>query len=110
MANFLDLNGLTYLKSKLDSNYATSTQLNSKQDKSTLEEDVSSKGFTKNTGTVTSVAVSMNGSTKGTITTSGTINLGTVLTEHQSLTNYYTKSQTDSAIATAIGNAISGGY
>ena len=41
---------------------------------------VSGWGFTKNAGTVTSVAVKMNGETKGTVTSSGTINLGTVLT------------------------------
>lgn len=41
---------------------------------------VSNWGFTKNTGTVTSVAVKMNGATKGTVTSSGTIDLGTVLT------------------------------
>lgn len=39
-------------------------------------------------GTVTSVAVKMNGSTKGTVTSSGTIDLGTVLTSHQSLSGY----------------------
>lgn len=44
------------------------------------ESTVSSWGFTKNTGTVTSVAVKMNGATKGTVTSSGTIDLGTVLT------------------------------
>lgn len=38
-------------------------------------------GYTKNTGTVTSVAVKMNGSVKGTITSSGTIDLGTVITD-----------------------------
>ena len=37
-------------------------------------------GYTTNAGTVTSVAVKMNGSTKGTVTSSGTIDLGTVLT------------------------------
>ena len=42
-------------------------------------------GYTSNTGTVTSVAVKMNGSTKGTITTSGTIDLGTVITAHQDI-------------------------
>lgn len=42
---------------------------------------VSNWGFTKNTGTVTSVAVKMNGETKGTVTSSGTIDLGTVLTD-----------------------------
>lgn len=35
------------------------------------------------TGTVTSVAVKMNGATKGTITSSGTIDLGTVVTLQQ---------------------------
>lgn len=39
-------------------------------------------------GTVTSVAVKMNGSTKGTVTSSGTIDLGTVLTSHQPLSGY----------------------
>ena len=42
-------------------------------------------GYTSNTGTVTSVAVKMNGSTKGTVTTNGTIDLGTVLTSHQDI-------------------------
>lgn len=45
------------------------------------ESTVSGWGFTKNTGTVTSVAVKMNGTTKGTVTSSGTIDLGTVLSE-----------------------------
>lgn len=36
-------------------------------------------------GTVTSVAVKMNNETKGTITSSGTIDLGTVITEHQDI-------------------------
>lgn len=53
----------------------------------------------KKTGTVTSVAVKMNGSTKGTITSSGTINLGTVLTSHQSLANYVTSSSLTSTLA-----------
>ncbi len=44
------------------------------------ETTVSNWGFTKNTGTVT--GVKMNGTTKG---TSGLVDLGTVLTEHQSL-------------------------
>lgn len=44
------------------------------------ESTVSGWGFTKNTGTVTSVAVKMNGATKGTVTGSGTIDLGTVIT------------------------------
>lgn len=46
---------------------------------------VTNKGYTTNTGTVTSVAVKMNGATKGTITSSGTIDLGTVITAHQDI-------------------------
>lgn len=38
-------------------------------------------GYTTNKGTVTSVAVKMNGTTKGTVTSSGTIDLGTVITD-----------------------------
>jgi hypothetical protein len=49
------------------------------------ESTVSGWGFTKNTGTVTSVAVKMNGATKGTVTGSGTIDLGTVITAHQDI-------------------------
>lgn len=52
---------------------------------SELEND---SGFTTNEGTVTSVAVKMNGEVKGTVTSSGTIDLGTVITEHQSLDDY----------------------
>lgn len=48
-------------------------------------------GFTKNKGTVTSVGIMMNGVVKGTVTSSGTINLGTVLTQHQSLSSYAKK-------------------
>lgn len=44
------------------------------------ESTVSGWGFTKNKGTVTSVAIKMNGSEKGKVTSSGTIDLGTVLT------------------------------
>lgn len=51
------------------------------------ESTVSSWGFTKNTGTVTSVAVKMNGTSKGTVTSSGTIDLGTVLTNDGGIIN-----------------------
>lgn len=44
------------------------------------ESTVSGWGFTKNTGTIT--GITMNGSSKG---TSGVVNLGTVLTSHQTL-------------------------
>lgn len=47
--------------------------------------DVEGWGFTKNKGTVTSVAVKINGTIKGTVTSSGTIDLGTVLTAHQDI-------------------------
>lgn len=46
---------------------------------------VSGWGFTKNEGTVTSVSVKMNGASKGTVTNSGTIDLGTVITAHQDI-------------------------
>ena len=42
---------------------------------------VTDKGYTANKGTVTSVAVKMNGNVKGTITSSGTIDLGNVITD-----------------------------
>ena len=64
---------------------ATSGSYNDLSDKPTIpsavtETTVSNWGFTKNTGTVTSVAIKMNGADKGTVTDSGTIDLGTVLT------------------------------
>ena len=55
------------------------------------ESTVSGWGFTKNTGTVTSVAVKMNGTTKGTVTSSGTIDLGTVITNHQDISGLVPK-------------------
>lgn len=53
------------------------------------ETTVSGWGFTKNAGTVT--GVKMNGTTKG---TSGVVDLGTVLTSHQSLSGYVPTSRT----------------
>lgn len=50
-----------------------------------VSEITNDSGYTTNKGTVTSVAVKMNGSTKGTVTSSGTIDLGTVLTSHQDI-------------------------
>lgn len=55
-----------------------------------MKKYVASLGYTKNTGTVTSVSVKINGVVKGTVTGSGTIDLGTYLTSHQSLSNYVT--------------------
>ncbi len=56
------------------------------------ESTVSGWGFTKNKGTVTSVAVKMNGSEKGKVTSSGTIDLGTVITSHQDISGLMPKS------------------
>ena len=50
------------------------------------ESTVAGWGFTKNAGTITGIR--MNGASKG---TSGVVDLGTVLTEHQSLAGYQTK-------------------
>lgn len=45
-----------------------------------VSEITNDSGYTTNKGTVTSVSVKMNGVSKGTVTSSGTIDLGTVLT------------------------------
>lgn len=50
-------------------------------------------GYTTNVGTVT--GITMNGASKG---TSGVVDLGTVITEHQSLADYYTKTEVDGLI------------
>ena len=54
-------------------------------------------GKTDNKGTVTSVAVKMNNTTKGTVTSSGTIDLGTVITEHQDISGKQDKLTTQTA-------------
>ena len=67
-------------KTKLDGIASGATKVTS----STVE----GWGYTKNTGTVTSVKVKINGVEKGPVTTSGTIDLGSgYLTSHQSVTN-----------------------
>lgn len=76
---------------------ATSGSYNDLSNKPTIpaavtESTVSGWGFTKNTGTVTSVAVKMNGSEKGKVTSSGTIDLGTVITSHQDISGLMPKS------------------
>ena len=70
------------------------------------ESTVSGWGFTKNTGTVTSVAVKMNGTSKGTVTSSGTIDLGTVLTTHQTIKTLNTNNDTAQTVSGS--EAISG--
>lgn len=73
---------ITENKDILTKEYADSTYANkSSVPAAVTESTVSGWGFTKNKGTVTSVAVKMNGATKGTVTSSGTIDLGTVITD-----------------------------
>ena len=55
-------------------------------------------GYTTNTGTITEIT--MNGESKG---TSGVVDLGTVITEHQSLSDYYTKTEVDGLIPSVEG-------
>lgn len=50
-----------------------------------VSEITNDSGYTTNKGTVTSVSVKMNGASKGTVTSSGTIDLGTVITAHQDI-------------------------
>lgn len=50
-----------------------------------VSELTNDSGYTTNKGTVTSVSVKMNGASKGTVTSSGTIDLGTVITSHQNI-------------------------
>lgn len=90
---------------------ATSGSYNDLSNKPTIpsavtESTVSGWGFTKNTGTITEVKI--NGSAK--TPTNGVVDLGTVITSHQSLSNYYTKSEVDSKIASSITNAINASY
>lgn len=55
-------------------------------------------GYTTNTGTIT--GITMNGESKG---TSGVVDLGTVITEHQSLSDYYTKTEVDGLVPSVEG-------
>ena len=69
-----------------------------------LEND---SGFTTNAGTVTSVAVKMNDATKGTVTSSGTIDLGTVLTDASKFATSAQGTKADNAMPKA-GGAFTG--
>ena len=64
MAKYLDENGLQTLWSKITNKIPTK-----------VSELTNDSEFTTNKGTVTSVAVKMNGTTNGTVTSSGTIDL-----------------------------------
>lgn len=59
-------------------------------------------GYTKNKGTVTSVAVQMNGDVKGIVTGSGTIDLGTVLTAHQDISGKQDKITSSNKLAASL--------
>lgn len=61
-----------------------------------LEND---SGFTSNAGTVTSVAVKMNGEEKGKVTSSGTIDLGTVLTDASKFATSAQGTKADNALS-----------
>lgn len=64
------------------------------------ESTVSGWGFTKNTGTIT--GITMNGASKG---TSGVINLGTVLTEHQDISGKADKSVAISSLGLSLDSS-----
>ena len=85
---------------------ATSGSYNDLSNKPTIpsavtESTVSGWGFTKNAGTIT--GIKMNGASKG---TSGVVDLGTVLTSHQSLSGYATETYVQNQIAAAITTAL----
>lgn len=68
--------------------------------KTTYYKATNPNGYTSNTGTVTSVAVKMNGTTKGTITSSGTIDLGDITVPflgQQDYTNFLASGDSDPA-------------
>ena len=91
---------ITENKDILTKEYADSIYANkSSVPAAVTESTVSGWGFTKNTGTVTSVAIKMNGSEKGKVTSSGTIDLGTVLTSHQSIRTLNTNNNTSQTVS-----------
>lgn len=99
----------------------------------TTEAEITAMGFTKNQGTIT--GITMNGTSKG---TSGVVNLGTIITEHQDISGkqdkitdldairngaekgatalqsipaeYVTETELNAAIATAITTTINADY
>ena len=64
-------------------------------------------GFTANEGTVTSVSVKMNDASKGTVTSSGTIDLGTVLTDPSAFATSEQGTKADNAMPKS-GGAFTG--
>lgn len=88
--NFLDIAGLTRFKQKLDTVFAaiTHTHSNATQNNAgflsatdKVKLDGIATGATANTGTIT--GITMNGASVG---TSGVVDLGTVITQHQDIT------------------------
>ena len=67
--------------------------------KTTLENVITGKGLTANTGTITSVK--MNGST---VATSGEADLGTVITQHQDISGKLDTSKVKSTYSTTSGD------
>ena len=63
---------------------ANSTSTNLPTSKA-VEDRINAHSGIDKVGTVTSVSVKMNGASKGTVTNSGTIDLGTVITSHQDI-------------------------
>lgn len=63
---------------------ANSTSTNLPTSKA-VEDRINAHSGIDKVGTVTSVSVKMNGASKGTVTSSGTIDLGTVITAHQDI-------------------------
>jgi hypothetical protein len=66
-----------------------------------LSQFTNDSGFTTNTGTVT--GIKMNGTTKS--PASGVVDLGTVITSHQSLASYATKTYVDDSTSNAVDEA-----
>ena len=99
------MNGQINIKSASSSSEKTIT-IPDKAGTIALTSDIPSKtsqltndsGFTANKGTVTSVSVKMNNTTKGTVTSSGTIDLGTVLTDESKFATSAQGTKADNAM------------
>ena len=72
-----------------------------------VSELTNDSGYTTNKGTVTSVSVKMNGSEKGKVTSSGTIDLGTVLTAHQDISGKQDKITSSNKLAASLVSGLS---
>lgn len=100
------MNGQINIKSASSSSEKTIT-IPDKAGTIALTSDIPSKtsqltndsGFTANKGTVTSVSIKMNGASKGTVTSSGTIDLGTVLTDASQFATSAQGTKADNALS-----------